>query len=198
MMSVPQHSVAALSTTSAQVFYPRLTIRCVGAAVFRSQLARDIGCLLDVDDDVVSWHCAPDPLILDDDRHQPDFLIERYSSKSLIDAGMPPLPTDILSSAAKHTGLGYEVVDRASMPFVRLKNAKDLLRYAGYETPLSDRIRLLAALDEHGTLSVGECLSAFCEVKPVAGLASLILHRFVSIDLDHIIGPETQVRRCPA
>lgn len=78
----------------------------------------------------------------------------------------------------------------------RLRNAKDLLRYAGTVTPLGDRLRLLAALDEHGSLPVAECLKAFQEVRPAAGIASLILHDYVEVDLDDApIGPETAVRR---
>jgi hypothetical protein len=51
-------------------------------------------------------------------------------------------------------------------------------------------------LDEQGSLSVSECLAAFRETVPIAGLSSLILHRFVDVDLDEApIGPETAVRR---
>jgi hypothetical protein len=45
-------------------------------------------------------------------------------------------------------------------------------------------------------LTVAECLNAFRETVPTPGLASLILHRFVDVDLDEArIGPETVVRR---
>lgn len=78
----------------------------------------------------------------------------------------------------------------------RLKNAKDLLRYANYNVSLGDRLRLLSALDEHGTLTVAESLTAFSETMPVAGLAVMILHGFIEVDLDaSLIGPETTVRR---
>jgi hypothetical protein len=78
----------------------------------------------------------------------------------------------------------------------RLGNAKDLMRYASHRTPLGDRLRLLGALDENGSLTVAECLSAFQETKPVPGLASLILHAYVEVDLDERpLGPETIVRR---
>ncbi|WP_245330996.1 hypothetical protein [Mesorhizobium sophorae] len=61
---------------------------------------------------------------------------------------------------------------------------------------MGDRIRLLGALDEAGSLSVGECLPAFRETRPMAGLASLVLQRFVEVELDQArIGPETAVRR---
>jgi hypothetical protein len=70
------------------------------------------------------------------------------------------------------------------------------LRYARHEAALSDRIRLLAALDEYSSLTVAEALIVFRETKPVAGLASMVLHRFVTMDLDErLIGPETIVRR---
>ncbi|WP_431694671.1 hypothetical protein [Rhizobium giardinii] len=78
----------------------------------------------------------------------------------------------------------------------RLRNAKDLLRYGDHVTPLGDRLRLLAALDEHGSLPLWECLNAFHETKPVAGVASLILRGFVDVNLDDgPLGPETSVRR---
>lgn len=61
---------------------------------------------------------------------------------------------------------------------------------------VGDRVRLLAGLDENGSLTVAECFGAFLETQPMAGLASLFLHRVVHIDLDHgLIGPETVVRR---
>jgi hypothetical protein len=54
----------------------------------------------------------------------------------------------------------------------------------------------LAALDEHGSLPLSECLNAFHETKPVAGVASLILRGFVDVNLDDgPLGPETSVRR---
>lgn len=61
---------------------------------------------------------------------------------------------------------------------------------------LGDRVRLLAGLHENGSLTVAECFGAFHETPPMAGLASLILHRVVYVDLDcGPIGPETSVRR---
>lgn len=38
----------------------------------------------------------------------------------------------------------------------RLKNAKDLLRYGNSNVPLGDRLRLLGALDEHGSTRCGQ------------------------------------------
>lgn len=78
----------------------------------------------------------------------------------------------------------------------RLQNAKDLLRYGHCRATLGDRVRLLAALEEMGSLTIAECLSAIREGRPMPTLASLILHGFLEIDLDDaLLGPETQVRR---
>ncbi len=55
-------------------------------------------------------------------------------------------------------------------------------------------MRLLAGLEENDSLTVAECLGAFCETRAIAGLAALALRRFVSIDIDSApIGPSTSV-----
>ncbi|MCY0147925.1 hypothetical protein OEG84_09430 [Hoeflea sp. G2-23] len=102
-----------------------------------------------------------------------------------------------LTAAAASINLRYSRWDHTAVHSgFRLRNSKDLIRYANYETTLGDRVRLLAALDEHGTLTVSECLSAFQETKPIAALASMILRGFIEIDLDEaLIGPESMVRR---
>mgnify|MGYP000391715977 FL=1 len=62
--------------------------------------------------------------------------------------------------------------------------------------PLGDRLKLLAALEEHGTLTVAECLTAFSETRPIGGFASMVLNGFLVVDLeDGLIGPGTAVRR---
>jgi hypothetical protein len=38
----------AVSSSGIRPFYPRATIRCEGARVFRSQAVRDVGCLLTI------------------------------------------------------------------------------------------------------------------------------------------------------
>jgi hypothetical protein len=151
--------------------------------------------LLDVDDDVISWACQPVALSVVGGDYRPDFFVRRQLSDAIIDSVSPTNILEVAAAVAIEAGCRYEVIDQKSLSPIRLKNAKDLLRYGGYETPLSDRIRLLAALEENGNLTVAECLPAFLDIKPIAGLASLVLHRFVTMDLDEIIGPETQVSR---
>lgn len=181
------------------LFRPRGTVRCSGRPAFRSQLARDLGCLLDVDDEVDAWSCLPVMLLEGNNSHVPDFLVLRGSEHVLMDAVRHPgdAPHGWIEEAAAERGYGYETwrVERIRSGY-RLSNARDLLRYAGWECPLGDRVRLLAGLDETGSMTITECLSAFRETRPIAGLSSLILNRFVEIDLDEArVGPETQVRR---
>ncbi|APH72871.1 hypothetical protein [Aquibium oceanicum] len=180
---------------ASNLFRPFGTVRCQGAPSFRTQLARDLACLLDVDDDVAAWSCLPAVLARDDQSHVPDFLVRRGARHELVDAGSGP-GYGWLSHEAEERGCAYVVVDSAVVrEGFRLANARDLLRYARWECPLGDRIRLLAGLEENGTLGVAECLGAFRETRPITGLAALALRRFVSIDIDSApIGPNTSVR----
>lgn len=188
------HSSAQLNTV--QIFYPLSTVRCEGPVLFRDQLARDVACILDVDDDLISWSCRSVALSHKSQTYRPDFLVKGRQGVFLLDGVREEGPPDWVQRAAKTAGLKYNQVEGRSLPRVRLKNAKDLLRFARYEAALSDRIRLLAALDECSSLTVAEALMVFRETKPMAGLASMVLHRFVSMDLDErLIGPETVVRR---
>ncbi|TGQ73366.1 hypothetical protein EN804_03605 [Mesorhizobium sp. M8A.F.Ca.ET.161.01.1.1] len=177
-------------------FHPRGTVRCVGAPLFKNQSARYLGCLLDVDPEVAEWSCLPLVLHRPGYSHVPDFLVVREEGTSIADAvpesgRLEPWIED----AAAEAGYRYEV-QSTILAGHRLANSMDLLRYARWHCPLGDRIRVLAALDEHGSLTVAECLTAFHETVPIAGLSSLVLRRFVEIDLDEArIGPETAVRR---
>jgi hypothetical protein len=111
-----------------------------------------------------------------------------------------PFDADVISDAAAATAHRYRIVDRSEIyDGFRLRNASDLLRYAGHNVPLGDRVRLLSVLDENGPLSFADCLRILRETQPVAGLASLILQGFVEVELDEaLIGPETMVRRIRA
>lgn len=181
---------------SVQIFYPLSTVRCDGPVLFRDQLARDIACILDVDNDIVSWSCRSFALTQDGQTYRPDFHVHRADCSFLVDGVREEVAPEWVREQAARADLSYETVKSSELPPVRLRNAKDLLRYARHEAPLSDRIRLLAALDECSSLTVAEALIVFRETKPVAGLASMILHRFVTIDLDdRLIGPETVIRR---
>ncbi|RST84690.1 hypothetical protein EJC49_19535 [Aquibium carbonis] len=171
-------------------------VRCKGEPAFRSQLARDAGCLLDLDDDVDAWSCLPLALGGDEYQHLPDFHVRRGDRHTLLDVGPAPPPDWAAREASER---GYDYHHWTSLEVRRghrLGNAKDLLRYARWRCALGDRIRLLAGLEESGTLTVAECLPAFRETLPIAGLASLVLHRFLAVELDEApIGPSTIVRQ---
>lgn len=178
-----------------QIFYPSATIRCDGPAIFRSQFARDVACLLDIDDAVGEWGCQSMSFRNGAATYRPDFVAKVDQEIVVIDAVTDETPLWMID-VVRQTGYKYEAVRRHELPSVRLKNAKDLLRYGKFQAGLEDRVRLLAALEEHGTLTLAECLSAFRETRPIAGLASMVLNRFIDIDLDDaLIGPESTVRR---
>lgn len=191
---------ASRHSASIRTLYPMATVKCDGPPVFRSQAARDAACLFDVNPSITSWRCMPLSLDYDGGVHVPDFgIVDDDGGRLLIDAPDRVLPTDIaeLEVPAFRYGARYrrllaeEVYDGP-----RLQNAKDLLRYGGTVLTLGDRLRLLAVLEEHGNLTVAECLTVFTETKPVAGLAQMILRGFVEVDLDtELLGPETMVRR---
>lgn len=189
--------IANLAQNRAVPYFQSNTVRCQGEVRFRFHAARDYACLLDVDDEVEAWSCQSTQLHNGQDAHAPDFTVRMSGGVCLVDVcrdGSAAAPSWI-AHAAQASGWSHRVVYPHQFPAIRLRNARDLLRYARFEISLSDRIRLLAALDAEGSLTVAECLSAF-QRNPIPSLASLILHRFVAIDLDEqLIGPETQVRR---
>ncbi|MFD1330366.1 hypothetical protein [Mycoplana ramosa] len=180
--------------------FPRATVKSDGPVTFRSQVARDIACLFDVDPEVETWTCDPPFLSVGPEFHVCDFLVCHVSGQRLLVDGFDRTETPdpvVLEAAAAEAGFRYKRPPRIEVyGGTRLRNAKDLLRYGNYQATLGDRVRLLAALEEHGSLTVAECLTAFSETRSVAGLASMILNGFVEVDLDdELIGPTTAVRR---
>lgn len=196
-VEMPAALYAAYTEASSQHFYPRGTVRCSGDGMFRTPLARDLACLLDVDKNVVAWLCLPIELKTDSGPHVPDFMVDYDSGARLyLDAAEEGGRPDITESAAL-AGLRHRFVAREEIEAgFRLQNARDLLRYANFRTSLNDRVRLLAALDEAGSMRIGECLSAFREIQPMSGIASMILNRMIEVELDDaMIGPESVIRR---
>jgi hypothetical protein len=203
IMGIPKRAAstrAVKNSALVRIYYPTATVKCEGAAVYRSQVARDVGCLLDVNTSVASWRCMALCLGDGETAHVPDFLVSDVDgSAMLIDAPdrTPSLDVDELKTEARKKDARYWLLSRKEVyDGFRLRNAKDLLRYGHHETPLGDRLRLLAALDDEGSLPLADCLNAFQETKPVPGIAALILNGFVHVDLDDgPLGPDTLVRR---
>lgn len=193
------HSIldAAFREASLNTFFPLATVRCPDRPAFRSQIARDLGCLLDVDDTVIAWSCLCFGAHVDERVHVVDFMVDRFDgTREFLDVveffGDPAVTETIACMKRRHRF----VTLREIYSGCRLQNAKDLLRYARHRTPLNDRIRLLAALDDAGSMAIAETFNLFREVPPMTAIAWMTLHRFISIDLDdNLLSPDTVVRR---
>ncbi|WP_132573100.1 hypothetical protein [Rhizobium sp. SG741] len=182
-------------------YFPAGTLKCVGRPLFRSRAGRDYACLLDLEPDVVSWRCVLEPILENDTpharHHHVDFEVSLGTSSVLIDISAEPATPVWIEDATRRLGCRYQFVaisEFASAP--RLQNARDLLRYAGWEAALGDRIRIQMALEEFGSLTLAECLLAIRDGKPMQSIAAMILGGIVKVDLDDApLGPDTIVRR---
>ncbi|TAY16682.1 hypothetical protein ELH91_07770 [Rhizobium leguminosarum] len=182
--------------------FPLNAVKCIGRALFRSQQASDYACLLDLDPEVISWRCVTKPVINESTARKPrhhfiDFAVETAEEALLVDVwrGKPDIIT-WLPSVASRKGYRYQAIAMCDVDPIRLQNARDLVRYADREATLGDRIRILAGLDEMGSLSLAECLSAVREGTAMGSVASMILRGLIEVDLDEkLLGPDTIVRR---
>ncbi|WP_233136398.1 MULTISPECIES: hypothetical protein [Rhizobium/Agrobacterium group] len=202
MMSHPHFDTsaalyAAFDEASSKLFYPKGTVRCSGDPMYRSRAARDLGCVLDVDPTVVAWLCLPLEFETELSSHVPDFLVKYEHGKPFLLDAVEEEENRAINEGAALAGYHYRGVPRREIEAgFRLANARDLLRYAHSRTPLNDRIRMLSALDEVGSLTVAECLHIFTEVKPMTGISWMALHQLISLELDEeMINPETVIRR---
>lgn len=198
-----QQKLRGIVEAAPQHTHFRPTVKGPARPAFRSKVVRDLSTILDLNRSVVSWSCNPPPLAVGDKDHSPDLRMQDADGGWwMLDAFDRKLPaeTAVIAEAAAEQSYRYRVVDRSEIyDGFRLRNAGDLLRYAGHNVPLGDRVRLLAVLDENGSLSFADCLQVLREIQPVAGLASLILQGLIEIELDDaLIGPETMVRRIRA
>ncbi|WP_312412399.1 hypothetical protein [Shinella sp.] len=185
-------------------YRPRLpvaTLKAIGRPVFRSQEARDYACLLDLDPDVVSWQSFTHPLTdIGEcrDHHYVDLEVQTATASLMVEVctGDAEAPS-WLPCTLKECGFRYRMVRFSELNPVRVANARDLIRYAKREATLGDRLRVLSALDEMGTLTLTECLTAVREGRAMETIASLILRGHVEVDLDeNLLAPDTVVRRC--
>ncbi len=186
-----------------QFFTNRPSVKGPAFAKYRSKVARDLACILELNSSVVSWTCSSSPLVTEHGEHLPDFRMQDADGVWwFLDAPDRELPSspEILMDAAVAQSHLYRLVGSPEIyDGFRLRNAKDLLRYSGHSVSLGDRVRLLSALEEHGSLAFADCLQAIRETQPIAALASMILQGFVEVELDDgLIGPETMVRRIRA
>lgn len=201
MMTGSAHSSAAATASDRDAYrpiFPFATLKATGHPLFRSQEARDYACLMDLDPEVVSWqsltstaaagvrHC----------RLRVDFLVQTVTERLLVE--VLPLgaeASDLDGEIPMIAGYRHLLVRFSELNAIRVSNARDLVRYARYEAALGDRIRVLAALDEMGSLTLAECLSAVREGRPMDTVASMILRAHIEVDIDeNLLGPDTTVR----
>lgn len=186
----------AEASSHPQVFHPLYTVYCVGAPKFRSQVARDAACLLEVDETVENWSCQSQSFSDGTDLHLPDFVVNRDDGDSyVIDIlGQRAIPSWV-PRAAELEGFRYQAWSEDDLPPVRLRNAKDLLRYARVDTSLVDRVILLSALKEAGSLRLSEAITMASGTKAIPIIFSMVLQRLIAIDLDEeLIGPDSVLR----
>lgn len=203
MSSLRKSPHNGVSEPHAPVYYsePLPTLKCLGKPLFRSRQARDLACILDINPDVATWTAPGPTLKVGLCGHTPDFRVADYDGGvRFLDAADRVLAVDMerIKRAARDQQASYRLlaVDEVYDHGFRLRNARDLLQYANVTVSLADRLRLLALLDQEGSLTMSDCLSAIRNREPVAAIASLILQRFVDVELDGaLIGPETMVRR---
>jgi len=179
--------------------FPFATLKAVGYPVYRSQGARDYACLLDLDPQVLSWKSLTDPLTpvgAGDTHHHVDFEVQTETSILIVDVSDDPVtaPHWIPETLAA-CGHRYHPVSAADLNPIRVSNARDLVRYARYEASLGDRVRLMAALDEMGSLTLAECMAVVRGGRPMDAVACLILRGHLEVDIDEsLLGPGTVVR----
>jgi hypothetical protein len=182
--------------------FPSATLKCVGLTLYRSQEACDYACLLELDPDVISWRCVTQPFFDDTAARKPrhryvDFAVQKEDETLLVDIWRGSAETTAwLSGVAERLGYRYHPISIFDLNPTRIQNARDLVRYGGRDAALGDRIRILAALDEMGSLTLAECLGAVREGARMGSVANMILRRMLEVDLDEkLLEPDTIVRR---
>ena len=176
------------------------TLKCVGKPMFRSRESRDLACLLDIDPDIRCWSTPSPAFLVLECFHRAEFsTTDHAGTVSFLDTIKAAHVQSVdIDAAARRLNASYRLVEHEEIydSGFRLPNARDLLKYARVSVTLADRVRLLGLLDQEGSLPMSDCLGAIRNTEPVAAIASMILHRFIDVELDDaILGPETMVRR---
>lgn len=168
-------------------------LRCRGEVAFASALAADMARMLDIDPAVDHWRCRV-PLGTAGNGHVAD--LASFGSRGeefllMAPDGLMPGDGACGSLPPNARFIGPDDID-----VVRLENAKAILPFARWRVSLDDRVRLLAVLEDEGSVTLADCLGIMRNTsRPVASVASLALARIVDLDLDEPIGARTRVIR---
>lgn len=178
-------------------FLPFSTVRCDGRPTFRTQLARDLGVLLDLDDEIAAWRCLPAAVEFHDSdgeilSHAPDFLVLNEDGSTILMDAEGPIGIRPCDPTTAYRSISTSEIRTEPA----LTNAREMMRYARRTVSLGDRVRLLAWLEEAGSVTLIEAASAMRESgEPVGAVLAMVLKRHVAIEWHEMpIGPETQVR----
>lgn len=185
-----------------RAFPPFPTLKCIGRPLFRNRHARGYACMLDLDPDVVSWRCVTEAIVNDSGAARPrwwhiDFAVETENEALLVEVWQTTTGGPAwLPRVAEKMGYRHQAISIRELDQNIFENSRDLMRYIGSEVPLGDRVRVLAGLDEMGSLTLAECLTAIRESRPMHTVAAMILNGMLEVDLSQaLLGPDTVVRR---
>lgn len=196
-MSTHKDTSPVCDCATSIAFIPRYTMRCMGTPTCRTQHALDVATLLDVDDTIISWSCNMPAVSLNGHFYKFDFTAEHVLGRSFIMAASEGIDLDVFASVeADNIDCNLHIYRPSDLNRIRLQNANDILVYSRFRVSLDERLRLLCLLNEFGSASIAECMTALRSQSPMAALSSLFLHRLIEIELDDaLIGPDTIVRR---
>ncbi|GGD22238.1 hypothetical protein GCM10011335_26390 [Aureimonas glaciei] len=120
-----------------------------------------------------------------------DFLVVHEDGSEILMDAAGPLGVRLADPGAAYSSVAEDEIRIEPA----LTNAREMMRYARWTTPLGDRVRLLAWLDDVGSVPLIEAAAAMRgSGEPVGMVMALVLKRFVTIDWRKApIGPETLV-----
>lgn len=166
-----------------------LPLRCQGEANFTTALAADVARLLDVDPAVSHWRCQVPVAWCDT---HADFAT--YGDRGLEYLFVGGCRAAVGAATAFPPAARF--VSKGDVDPIRLENARLILPLARWRVAIDDRVRLLAVLDEEGSVTLADCLGILRHTsRPIAAVAALALARVVDMDLDEPIGSRTRVIR---
>ncbi|MGP9820038.1 hypothetical protein ACTZWW_08485 [Salinarimonas sp. NSM] len=177
--------------------------KAAGRLPTASRLGADFLTLCDLDPEIVAVSRGDVTLEFTGGiGHQPAYRLVLEGGASILadvvpDASALPAPTQAIADAAAAAGHGYRLETAATLRAEpRFTTMRLIASCRRVRVGAGDRVRILAALDEAGTLPLIEAASAARgAVDGVAAVLALACEGLVAVDLDAPLGPETPVRR---
>lgn len=175
---------------------------------WESKLERDQIVLLEIDPDVIAYAEQPTPFRYQADgkqrKYTPDFLVRSHDGDLVIEVKASKFAEsqewmrhlDFLSQLIAEHGLRYIVAtEREIRREPRLSNANRILRYRGCHVDDGLKREILAAFDNHLTLSIDELENELGIDDLYAEACTLISRGHLCVDLEKTFGREEPLRR---